>query len=233
MSSSKPGCLASVFRLFGLGKKENFHPKSQGVKEFEPDILEALPYRLRDDFISPAEASFLHVLKNMVGDKMLICPKVSFAELFFVAQSNNRQTYRNKIDRKRVDFVLCNPKTFKPVFAIELDDSSHARPDRIERDEFVNAVFETAGLPLVRVKAQASYNTSDLAKQFQNALSQKKAKPESAGASDSPKTDVPICPKYNIPMVTRTARKGNRAGQQFWGCPNYPQCRVVFRVESV
>jgi restriction system protein len=26
-------------------------------------------------------------------------------------------------------------------------------------------------------------------------------------------------------MVVRTARKGERAGSQFWGCSGYPQCK--------
>ncbi len=34
----------------------------------------------------------------------------------------------------------------------------------------------------------------------------------------------PTCPKCNLPMILRTARKGSRAGSQFWGCPSYPDC---------
>jgi four helix bundle suffix protein len=35
----------------------------------------------------------------------------------------------------------------------------------------------------------------------------------------------PACPKCGKPMALRTARKGQRAGSQFWGCSNYPQCK--------
>ena len=38
-------------------------------------------------------------------------------------------------------------------------------------------------------------------------------------------TDTPPCPKCGQPMVLRTARKGPRAGSQFWGCPGYPDCK--------
>lgn len=34
----------------------------------------------------------------------------------------------------------------------------------------------------------------------------------------------PACPKCGQPTVLRTARKGSRAGSQFWGCQNYPDC---------
>jgi restriction system protein len=35
---------------------------------------------------------------------------------------------------------------------------------------------------------------------------------------------VPDCPACGKPMVRRTARKGNSAGQGFWGCSSYPAC---------
>jgi hypothetical protein len=34
----------------------------------------------------------------------------------------------NSLISTQVDFLLCDPKTLKPALAIELDDSSHARP---------------------------------------------------------------------------------------------------------
>jgi restriction system protein len=35
----------------------------------------------------------------------------------------------------------------------------------------------------------------------------------------------PACPLCGQPMLQRTARKGPRAGQPFWGCTKYPDCR--------
>ena len=35
----------------------------------------------------------------------------------------------------------------------------------------------------------------------------------------------PACPECGKPMVTRTARRGTNAGNQFWGCPAYPNCK--------
>jgi restriction system protein len=33
------------------------------------------------------------------------------------------------------------------------------------------------------------------------------------------------CPRCHSPMIRRTARRGNMAGQDFWGCSTYPRCR--------
>ena len=36
---------------------------------------------------------------------------------------------------------------------------------------------------------------------------------------------APSCPQCGSSMRRRTARKGHRAGRQFWGCSRYPTCR--------
>jgi hypothetical protein len=225
MNTQKPGCLASILNLFRSGKKDD----DISVQNIEP---EKLPYRLRDDFLSPAEASFFQVLKTMIGDRLVICPKVSLAELFFIPRSESFQTYQNKIDRKRIDFLLCNPKTLKPAFAIELDDSSHELPNRQERDAFVEDVFATAELPLVRVPAQQAYNTNDLIALFQAATQKKQTKTPIIKQPVNSQTGPPLCPKCGVPMVIRMAKRGNTPGQQFYGCSNYPQCRVVIPLKS-
>ncbi|MCB9922572.1 MAG: DUF2726 domain-containing protein [Planctomycetaceae bacterium] len=135
-SSNEPkGCLAAILSLFGINLGGGSAPTS------------ALPYRLRDDFLSPAEHSFYRVLVSAVANKAVVCPKVNLNDVFFVARPNENQSYRNKIDRKHVDFLLCHPTTMKPLAGVELDDSSHQRKDRRERDEFVDQVFAAAGLP--------------------------------------------------------------------------------------
>ncbi len=59
-------------------------------------------------------------------------------------------SFRNKIDRKHVDFVLCDPHTMRPLVGIELDDATHGRVSRQARDEFVDEVLAAAGLFLER-----------------------------------------------------------------------------------
>ena len=97
--SEPQGCLAFILNLFGI-KLE----KADAVEK-------ALPYRLRDDFLSRAEFSFYSVLVQSVGSKAVVCPKVNLADIFFVSRPNENQRYRNKIDRKHVDFLLCDPAT--------------------------------------------------------------------------------------------------------------------------
>jgi len=212
-SEAPQGCLAAILRLFGinLGEVE------------EPATL--LPYRLRDDFLSPAEFSFYRVLVTAFANRAVVCPKVNLNDLFFVARPNENQAYRNKIDRKHVDFLLCHPTTMKPLGGVELDDASHQRKDRRERDEFVDQVFAAAGLPLVHVVARASYNADALAVELAWCFDNAPPKVETAVAVEE--SGEPVCPKCGVSMVQRTASKGANKGKPFWGCRNYPKCREV------
>jgi restriction system protein len=47
----------------------------------------------------------------------------------------------------------------------------------------------------------------------------------SDGSDVSDKSDAPNCPDCAKLMVLRTARKGPHAGQRFWGCSSYPECK--------
>ena len=232
VSSSKPGCFAALARLFGGGKPE---PTAADADSF--------PYRTRDDFLSPAERSFYLVLKNMLGEHFTICPKVSLADVFFVTRPNENRSAFNRINRKHVDFLICKPQTMQPHFAIELDDRSHQNPDREERDEFVDAVFEAASLPLIHVPARNAYNPAELGLLFKPALH-----PEIALLNDlkissdvqapptliqtPPSSQPPLCPKCGVPMLLRIASKGAQAGKQFYGCPNFPKCREILPYQA-
>lgn len=49
-----------------------------------------------------------------------------------------------KIQSKHVDFVICD-KHMNARWVVELSDSSHDRPDRAERDKFVESVLQNCG----------------------------------------------------------------------------------------
>jgi hypothetical protein len=44
------------------------------------------------------------------------------------------------------------------MMAIELDDASHERADRIARDELLDAIMQDAGLPLVHIPTRIMYD---------------------------------------------------------------------------
>lgn len=49
---------------------------------------------------------------------------------------------------------------------------------------------------------------------------------ESRRDQDAPR----LCPKCGSQMVLRTVKNGTRAGNNFWGCSQFPQCRTIQNV---
>jgi hypothetical protein len=50
----------------------------------------------------------------------------------------------------------------RPILEIELDDKSHQRNDRQERDQFVDQVFKAARIPLLRVPVKHNYSLQEV-----------------------------------------------------------------------
>lgn len=46
-----------------------------------------------------------------------------------------------------------------------------------------------------------------------------------SAATETAPSPTPTCPKCQSDMVKRTARKGQNAGSQFWGCSRFPVCK--------
>ena len=66
------------------------------------------------------------------------------------------------ISSKHYDFVLADPESLTVALCIELDDRSHDRPERRERDDFLNRATKGAGVLLLRVPARQSYDPAEL-----------------------------------------------------------------------
>lgn len=231
----KQGCLSVIFPF--LGRKttktvvttSSYKMSDESVPAVEAIIPEVLPYRVRDDFLSPAEFSFYKILSSLGGTRLTIQSKVRLADVFFVSRPNQNMTYFSRIAQKHLDFLICDSITMKPLLGIELDDSSHSRNNRQERDDFVDRVFEVAGLPLLRLPVQREYNTKEVAAKIVPLLKDKISAPIPSSKSEINKqvSSVPLCPKCGIPMVLRTAAQGEHKGKQFYGCQNYPRCREM------
>ena len=122
------------------------------------------PYERQAYFLSPAEKAFYDVLDELVGEDVVICPKPAVREVLRVRGNvrRDRQKYFNWISQKHVDFVLCDRETMQILCAVELDDSSHERADRRQRDAFMDKAFRKAKLPLFHIPCRKSYGAKEL-----------------------------------------------------------------------
>jgi|688.fasta_scaffold351224_1 very-short-patch-repair endonuclease len=130
-----------------------------------------LPYAVRERIVTKAELRFYRALQKAVANDLEIFAMVRIADILTVPmQAAQRRKWLGKILAKHVDFVLCDPESLAPLLAIELDDASHDRPERKERDEFVDHAFESAGLPLLRIRNGSSYDPAALRQLIDDSL---------------------------------------------------------------
>ena len=133
------------------------------------------PYAKKPAIMTANERAFYRALIRAVNDNHDIFAMVRIADLLAVQPNTpKRQSWQNRINCKHIDFVLCDGETQQPVLAIEVDDRSHQRRDRQERDYFVDRAFDAAGLPLLRIEATRSYAARDLHAAIQETLNARK-----------------------------------------------------------
>jgi very-short-patch-repair endonuclease len=111
-------------------------------------------YKKKAFFMTKAEHEFYDTLSKAVGNDYLIFAQVHLPTLLDnkVVGQNWRGAFRH-ISEKSVDFVLCDKVYISPKLAIELDDRTHERPERQDRDHEVERMLKNAGMPLLRLNS--------------------------------------------------------------------------------
>jgi very-short-patch-repair endonuclease len=212
------------------------------------------PYQSKEVLCSPAERSFLGALDKILGERYRIFAKVRLADIVDVQRglsASARQRAFNRIAGKHLDFIVCNANDLSIVGAIELDDKSHLKKGRRERDQLLDKALDAAGVPMLRVKAQSTYSikevSSDLDSAFNIKVGGKRKEipdpPETVKEPNGKQIDEAIdnsnfgtvalvCPKCGGELIERVATKGQYAGQTFWGCSNFPKCKFTKKAEQ-
>jgi len=108
-------------------------------------------YTAKSLLMSRTEADFFLKLESAVNERYYVFPQVHLSAILDHRVKGQDWSYAFKhINSKSVDYVLCDKESLEPAYAIELDDYTHNRKDRIERDVEVERMFKQAQLPLVR-----------------------------------------------------------------------------------
>jgi len=189
------------------------------------DKSSRLPYRLREPFLSKTEAALFRLLTDLMGNRYVICPKVALSDLFMIVRPNENVHFFNKIFRKHVDFLLCDPKTYAPAFGVEIVKPI-AKEGMREADKFLAELFTDAGVPLVHIPSSDKYDPGDLIALFQLAV----VKVGKSLPADAQIDSVPSCPVCGKMMVLRMHRNGPDAGKKYYGCIDSPSCAGVVSI---
>jgi hypothetical protein len=168
MSAEPRGCLSLLFgQRRGAPTIASAPPPSTPTVE-RRTAPTTFPYKLRPSFLSNAERTFYLALQSATATRYVVFAKVRLIDLCADLSRGTDQAAFNRVIGKHIDFVLCDPVTFRFLAAIELDDSTHRRGDRVKRDAFVDEVFTVIGLPLLRFQVQLSYDQGEIKRRLES-----------------------------------------------------------------
>lgn len=110
-----------------------------------------------------AEHEFFDILVEILGNQYYVFPQIHLCNILDnkVIGQNWKAAFRH-INEKSIDFVICDKAYIKPLLAIELDDRTHEREDRKERDVEVERILKDAGLPLLRFENHGNFNKEEI-----------------------------------------------------------------------
>lgn len=94
-------------------------------------------------------------LQKIAASKgFIVCPKVRLLDIIEPRPAKD-QIYTAllyKVQSKHVDFVICDAElNIKAI--VELDDTTHDRPDRQERDKFVDQILGSVGYKVIHTRS--------------------------------------------------------------------------------
>ena len=241
MKRSRPlnensGCL-SLFTRNPRSDNSVSSTSDDSITYYPAEEEDSFPYTINSHFLTDAELSFYQQASEVLSDKYVLCPQVSLAAILNINEPEFRenQIAFNKINRKRIDFVVCEVETMRMLYAIELDDASHKRPNRQKRDDFVNKAFEAAGLVLLRIEYQPDYNQQELIERlFRPLRPQKSSIPAQISVRTATVVPPPlpasltVCSACGAPMRKRAVTTGAHTGEYYWVCTRYPKCQNFF-----
>lgn len=161
------GFIVIAFVITFIGKILSFGEHDEDHDAYEQPIefrKKSIPFQIpyvtgyqKANIFTRREYMAYFTLKEITDEKgLVICPKVRLLDIVKpIPGTKKYSTLRNKVMSKHVDFVIC--KANMEIYAIvELDDSTHLRPDRIQRDNFVDSVLHSVGYPIIHTYAITS-----------------------------------------------------------------------------
>jgi very-short-patch-repair endonuclease len=140
-------------------------------KEFTRNRKPQFQYRRKDGVMTEAERECYHALVSEMGPDYYFFPQMHLDAIVQPIDARKDRFYAFRhINQKSVDFVACDKKQLRPLFAIELDDKTHNQAKRVERDAEVERILRGAGIPLIRIQNRGRFDPKELATSVQKGM---------------------------------------------------------------
>lgn len=178
-------------------------------------------YKRKQSVLTQAELVFFNFLSNNLKN-VIILSKVRIADFIQVDKhlcsvDFARQSFY-KISNKHIDYLVLDSRTGDIICAVELNDYTHNRPDRVARDEFIGRVLRSCNIPLIWITDTIDNISKETLRPIEREINAYQA---------------PICPYCHLKMEPR---ENSLDGRRFWGCPNFSKpgsnkCRYTISID--
>lgn len=126
-------------------KKSKIKIENKATQIVDENIINT-QYRKKLYFLTPIEQIiFKNIQIAIEQSPLVVYPQINLATI--IERTDNR-TYHNELFRN-LDYCLFKKNTYEVFCAIELNDKTHLRQDRQERDIKIRAMLNNAGIPLI------------------------------------------------------------------------------------
>lgn len=123
-------------------------------------------YSKKEYLLTNNEFKFYKLLK-IVTDKYNL-NLFSQVALYEIVNSVNIKDF-NKIKSKTINFVITDVNG-KILFCLELDDPTHLKAKRQERDNFIETLFKELNINLMRIPVQSYYNMQNIERKIKEKI---------------------------------------------------------------
>lgn len=147
-----------------INKKEK--TKNINKEDMEKEQNYSLIYSKKEYLLTQQELKFYKLLK-MITDKNNL-NLFSQVTLYEIVRNKEIKDF-NKIKSKSIDFVITDVNC-KIKICIELDDVTHIKENRQQRDKFIDELFKQLDIKIIRIPVQNYYNLQDIEQKIKESL---------------------------------------------------------------
>ena len=157
-------------------------------------------FEVRPQILDSQEQAAYRALVEAGRGLVLVFPKFHLVDFLFVPEGVTQISDAVRMDRKRVDFLLCDANSMRPMAVVELFCCDRKDSDKPPQDPFVARTLNSSGLANFRIEARDSYPIDEIRKRLIRRLSAKETAPAPTKEANT----------RNPPPPVRCLRRGPR-----------------------
>ena len=122
-------------------------------------------YQLKNSLVTETERKYLSAICQVTPQGYTVQAQVNLASII---EKTDNSKFQNELYRN-IDACIFDTY-FRPIALIEINDSTHNNPSRIERDKKIAMICEEAGIPLIRFWTKYGVNYEYMRKKIAEAI---------------------------------------------------------------